>query len=282
MLMALLNEVHVLARDSEKGSTYHCPECSREVTLKKGRKKVHHFAHKPPVTCYYAAGETEAHMKSKLDFYDHFKSLGLDATVEYPVSFNEVRSRADVCVLNTRKGIAAALEIQHTTLSLDEIERRTKNYNTLGMAVGWIPLLDLDKYEVNTDSKAGWVIEKYSPKPFELWVEEFNNGRVWFYEYKENTLWEGIFTPYMIDVPYSEFYEQGGTLATFGGYSKPSKRWRTLTINGMYELSGVEFSIAKRKAKIVGDNYLPECHIVKITPKWLIEQRRLKRQLLNN
>ena len=83
MLMALLDDVLVLARDSGKDVTYLCPECRCEVTLKKGRKVVHHFAHKPPVTCYYAAGETVAHLKSKLDFHDHFKLSGLEASVEY-------------------------------------------------------------------------------------------------------------------------------------------------------------------------------------------------------
>lgn len=73
-------------------------------------------------------------------------------------------------------------------------------------------------------------------------------------------------------IPYSEFYEAGGTQVSFGGYSKPSKRWKTLTLSGMYALSGVEFSIAKRKARTIGDYNLPECYMVKITPKWQIEE----------
>lgn len=273
MLMALLGDIHVLARDSEKGSTYLCPGCMCEVTLKKGRKVIHHFAHKPPVSCNYAAGETEAHMKSKLDFYDHFMSIGFDVEVEYPLRFNGVSSRADVYVPTTRKGIPAALELQHTTISLDEIERRTQNYNRLGVAVGWIPLIDLDKHAVDPTNKKGWVIDKYAPKPFEIWLHAFNYGRVWYYEYKEKTLWEGVFTPHMIEVPTSEWYEQGGNLVSVGGYTKYSKRWRTLTLTGMYELEDVEFSIAKREAKTLSIYNLPACQMVKITPKWAIKAR---------
>ena len=195
----------------------------------------------------------------------------------YPVSFNGVRSRADVYVPTTRKGMPAALEIQHTNIALDEIERRTQNYKKLGIAVGWIPLIDLDKYEVDTDSPKGWVIEKYVPKPFEIWIHGFNYGRVWYYEYKENTLWEGVLNPYMIEVPYSEFYEQGGNQISYGGYTRYSKRWRTLTITGMYQLSGVEFSITKREAKSLSIYNYPACNMVKITPKWKVEQRKLKR-----
>lgn len=276
MLMALLDEVRVLARDSDKGSTYLCPECRREVTLKKGRKVIHHFAHKPPTSCTYATGETAAHMKSKLDFHDHFISLGLPSRVEAPVSFNGIRSRADVYVATTKKGIPAALEIQHTNISLDEIERRTQNYNKLGVAVGWIPLLDLDKHDVIYDSPKGWIIKQYAPKPFEIWIHGFNYGRVWYYEHKENTLWEGVFSPYMIEVPHSEWYETGGNHVSVGGYSRYSKRWRTLTLSGMYDLNGVEFSIAKREAKTLGIYNFPECQMVKITPKWLLEKRRHK------
>lgn len=277
MLMALLDGVHVLARDSEKGSTYLCPDCNCEVTLKKGRKVTHYFAHKPPVTCSLAKGETVAHLESKLAFYDHFKSLGLSAEVEYPLSFNDIRSRADVYV-KTTNGMPAALEIQHTNISLDEIERRTQNYSKLGVAVGWIPLLDLDKHEVDVESSSkGWVINKYSPKPYEIWIHGFNFGKVWYYEPKENTIWEGILSPYTIDVPTSEWYEEGGNFVSVGGYSKFSKRWRVLTISGMYALSDVQFSIQKRQAKTLNVYNFPSCHMVKITPKWAIKDKAPRR-----
>lgn len=265
-----------MARDSDKGFTYRCPECKREVILKKGRKVIDHFAHKAPVSCSYAAGETQAHLNAKQDFYDHLKTLKLDVYVEYPLSLGNIKSRADVYVSNTQKGMPAALEIQHTNISLQEIERRTQNYQQLGIAVGWLPLIDLDKHEIDTESSRGWVIEKYSPKPFERWIHGFNYGRVWYYEHKEKTIWEGVLTPYKIDVPYSEWYEQDGNHATAGGYSKFSKRWKTLTLTGMYELSEVEFSITQREAKTLNIYNYPACHMVKITPKWKVAERKSK------
>lgn len=268
MLMALLDDVLVLARDSEKGMLYRCPDCNSELTLRKGRKVVHNFAHKPPVACSFATGETIAHLESKLAFYDHFKSMGLTATVEQTLSSSNVKSRADIYIATTRKGMPAAIEIQHTNISLDEIERRTQNYINLGIAVAWIPLINLDKHDIDVlSSPKGWVINRYSPKPFERWIHGFNYGKVWYYENAENVIWEGVLSPYKIDVPHSEWYEEGGHLIEVGGYSKYSKRWKTLTISGMYPLSSVKFSIAKRKAKSLGIYNFPDCYMVKITPK---------------
>lgn len=266
MLVAVLDGVRVLARDSEKGRTYNCPGCNREVILHKGRKKVHHFAHKPPVSCSFAAGETLAHLESKQAFYDHFKSLGLAVEVERPLDFNGVKARADVYVPTT-KGIPAVIEIQHTNISLDEIEQRTKNYAKLGVAVCWVPLIDIDKLPVEVGGSNGWLVERYSPKPFERWIHGFNYGEVWYYEHAEQVLWRGEFTQCVIDVPYSEWYEEGGNQRSAGGYERISKRWKTLKLKGMYPLRDLKFSIAKREAKSIGTYYFPACQRVKIMPK---------------
>ncbi len=267
MLVAIMDDDRVLAREAEKGPTYLCPGCSKEVILKKGRKVIHHFAHKPPVSCSFAAGETLAHLESKQAFLDHFTSLGLSAEVEHPLDFNGVKARADVFVSTTRKGMPAAIEIQHTNISLDDIERRTANYSKLGVAVGWVPLINLDKLDIETGSKGGWVVKRYSPKPFEKWVHGFNYGNVWYYEYSTGALWQAELASYEIEVPVSEWYEPGGNQVVVGGYSRYSKRWRTLKLTGMYPLREVQFSIAKRAAKSIGGYNFPACHMVKIAPK---------------
>lgn len=267
MLMALRDGSRVLAKDCEKGCAYHCPECAGEVVLHKGRKKIAHFAHKPPVSCSFAAGETRAHLESKQAFYDHFKSSGLAVEVEYPLSFNGVRSRADVYVPTTRRGVPAAIEIQHTNISLDDIERRTRNYAQLGIAVAWVPLIDMDKLDIEIGGDGGWLVKKYSPKPFEKWVHGFNYGELWYYEHKEGFLWRGKLEPCVIEVPYSEWYEQGGEQRTAGGYDRVAKRWKTLKLTGMYPLREVQFSISPRQAKSLGGLNFPSCHMVKIAEK---------------
>lgn len=44
----------VAAWDQQKiDGPFSCPVCVEETILKKGAMKVHHFAHKPPITCEY-------------------------------------------------------------------------------------------------------------------------------------------------------------------------------------------------------------------------------------
>lgn len=264
MLVAILDGARVLARDSDKGFTYYCPGCAGEVVLRKGRKKVAHFAHKPPVSCSFAAGETLAHMESKQAFYDHFKSVGLPVEVERPLDFNGVKARSDVYVSKTRKGMPAAIEIQHTNISLDEIERRTANYAKLGVAVAWVPLINFEKLDIDVGDDGGWSVKRYSPKPFEKWVHGFNYGEIWYYEHDGGVLWRGKLVPCVIEVPYSEWYEQDGSQQTAGGYERISKRWKTLKLTAMYALREVQFSISARKAKSLGGLNFPACHMVKI------------------
>jgi len=64
MLCAIqkINNEKVFARNSVKQEApFACPSCSKEVTIKKGDIKAHHFAHKPPVTCDHGMGESDAH-----------------------------------------------------------------------------------------------------------------------------------------------------------------------------------------------------------------------------
>jgi competence protein CoiA len=61
----------VAAWDQQKSDgPFSCPLCVGETILKKGTMKVHHFAHKPPITCEYGRGETERHRECKLTIYE--------------------------------------------------------------------------------------------------------------------------------------------------------------------------------------------------------------------
>lgn len=86
----------VTARDSERTEApFQCPTCQREVTLHKGQIKVHHFAHKPPVTCARGIGESEAHLQAKLAIFDALKREGNVADLE--IERDCGISVADIC-----------------------------------------------------------------------------------------------------------------------------------------------------------------------------------------
>lgn len=82
MLVALRADQRATAWEAQKGSLFVCPKCRTHVTQKKGRLVAHHFAHKPPVTCPRAAGETQGHLKAKMLLHATFANRGLGAAVE--------------------------------------------------------------------------------------------------------------------------------------------------------------------------------------------------------
>jgi competence CoiA-like predicted nuclease len=68
----------VAAWDQHKSDgPFSCPVCVEETILKKGTMKVHHFTHKPPITCEYGTGETERHRECKLTITKGYAGTGV-------------------------------------------------------------------------------------------------------------------------------------------------------------------------------------------------------------
>lgn len=82
MLVALLNDERIDADVAERRNDYRCPRCKHAVILKRYLRKVDHFAHKPPTTCTYGRGESEAHKKAKIMFRDEWRRRGEEVFLE--------------------------------------------------------------------------------------------------------------------------------------------------------------------------------------------------------
>ncbi|MTC16844.1 competence protein CoiA [Providencia alcalifaciens] len=202
MLTALQNGKVVFARDAKKPGEFVCPECGELVTLRKGRIKIHHFAHKPPVVCSYGRGETLAHQEAKLELYDVLMADPTVSNVEIEKSFGTVR--ADVYAVIDETPVV--FEIQCSTLDFDTLTKRTKAYTAKGISLCWLLLPRDDIYG-----------ERIIPKAWEKWLHAANLGEIYFWQ------GDGFVTPvkfekYYIDVPYTDFG---------GGYSYISKRFKT-------------------------------------------------------
>lgn len=254
MLIALLDQTRVIASFATKGSTYHCPGCGQEVVLKQGRRVIHHFAHKPPVMCSWASGETTLHLKAKEAFYTHFTERGLSVEVEYPLNGGKVR--ADVYVIG-KNGKPVVFELQHSSITPDEIERRTNEYFKLGIALVWVPLFRPGKLNSELLGSNAVVVERYTPKPFERWLHGFHFGKIWYFDPENSQLWHGRFDKSIIEVPVSEWYESGGNHVSVGGYSKISKRWKKLTLTGPFQLDQVKYVIRNRQGTKLGKYWYP-------------------------
>lgn len=130
MLVAHGRDGSVLASDAGRGECHACPECGDEVVLKSGRLVTAHFAHSPGAACAYGSGESEVHRAMKTAL------LGYFAGVELEVSLVPGR-RADA-VVTASDGAKFVVECQASSISIDEWEARTADYNRAGYAVWWL------------------------------------------------------------------------------------------------------------------------------------------------
>lgn len=246
MLTALRqnDQVKVLARDSTNlDAPFVCPKCTRLLILRKGQIKVHHFAHKPPVTCSFGAGETEQHHKAKLEIFDALKLESNVADLEVEKDFGA--SVADVFARIS--GIPVAIEIQRSTLSVNDIARRTANYHRLGIAVLWIGL--------PTDLPSS---RKYSPKAWEKWCHAAYFGRLYFWSYGQ-VVQPVHLAPYQIHVESTTWHEDG-LEKSGGGYDRRSKRWRT-PVPGVPMLLSRHFASRMRTAWTGGTVTISNCQL---------------------
>jgi hypothetical protein len=231
MLVALNQATRIEAWDAEKGPRYRCPNCGSEVVLRKGRIVAHHFAHKPPVTCSWARGETQAHLAAKKLLRDIFARRGLRTEVEYEVLSSGGDRRADVLVW-ARNGTRVAFEVQNQPLDFGAIERRTLAYMAAQVPVIWVGLIKAEAIASAEKTPVGCVISKYTVRPWEKWAHAYSMGSLWFIEPDSEQLWQGTLKEHLIEVPSSLWYSTSGEEQSAGGYTRHSKKWRTLHLKG--------------------------------------------------
>lgn len=202
----------VIAAETTKAEApFVCPECAKDVILRKCRTKVDHFAHKPPVTCQYGAGETEAHRTCKTAIYDALKQSPNVTKLELERHLKEVRPDVS-CYIN---GVPVAIEVQISALPYDTILKRTAWYAQKKIYLLWVA-----QWNPYLDSG-----DRYSPRLWEKWFHAAYFGRVYYWT-TERLVVPYHFGPCLIDVPLSEWHDSSGDEVSAGGYTKYSKRYR--------------------------------------------------------
>lgn len=266
MLVAKLGEDRIDAAIAQRGPEYHCPQCKGVVILKKGRKVIDHFAHKPPTDCTWAAGETRAHLEAKLIVSQALAGRGLKAQVECVVDTLPGDRRADVMAWSP-KGLQIAFELQHTPIGLDEIERRAFSYARAGIAQIWIPFLKASVWKDGESRGGGWFVRQYSPRPFERWVHGLNGkSGMWMYDPAEKKFWLGRLEGHQIYVEETSWYSEGGEENYGGGFHRWSKRYKELTLEGPYAPESLLIKVAPRRAFKTKDYNWPAGRIAHLVP----------------
>jgi competence protein CoiA len=254
MLVALMNGVRIEAADAERGPDYECPNCHRILILRKGSIVIHHFAHKPPVNCSWASEETKAHLAAKKTLLEAFRARGLRAEVEVQVLSTAGDRRADVLVWSPDEKSRVAIEVQHQPILFEAIHNRTRAYMSAGIPVIWMGLLSEKVFNDAQILKGGYLISQYVARPWERWAHAYGYKELWFMRVEDGTMWRGVLSAHLIDVPLSTWYGEGGQEESAGGYTRVSRRWRELRLTGPYDPRDILIKPGRRKPWS-GDNF---------------------------
>lgn len=269
MLIGSLDGLRVSAFGAARGLDYRCPNpaCGKQLILKQGRLVVHHFAHKVP-KCDWVSHETAEHLTAKEAVWNSLRRRGLRAEIEFIVDAIPGDRRADVMTWSP-DNLRVAFELQHSSISLDEIERRATSYAQAGIAQFWIPFLR-HKF-MNEGKKAGDCveIERYTPRPFERWIYSlYEDFGMWMYYPYDQSIWLGFIKPTQLFREESSWYGEGGEEMSSGGYSYPSKKFCDLTLFGPFHLHSLRIRTANAGGKRVGPFNLPRTKIASfVRPK---------------
>ena len=235
----------VFARNSTKEEApFLCPSCKNKLILRKGNIKIHHFAHKPPISCSYGEGETEAHRRCKETIYESLKKAP-------NVSFVDVEKDLGGLVADVYAvidDVPVALEVQKSKISANEIFRRTETYNTLGIHVLWIAIINSKLNE-----------ERYSPSAWEKWCHAAYFGRV-YYWLRDSIVLPFHFSDYLLYVEESTWFETGGYERSAGGYHKKSKRYKKPVEGREVDISK-NFAPTTKKEWRGGTVHVPDCRL---------------------
>lgn len=247
MLVGLLDEHRIEASVAERGPRYLCPNCRRDLILRKGQIVVAHFAHKPPVTCSWAKGETQQHLAAKTVLRDGFRTRGYGAEVEVEVLSTAGDRRADVLVLSQGGTHRIAIEVQHQPIDFATMERRTVAYIAAGVPVLWMGIWTEQMRDKAEPFPGGLRLNQYSIRPWEKWAHAFGFKELWYVDPTTGELWLGSFTDHLIEKAGASWYNEYGEEESVSGYTRRSKRWRTLTLRGPYRIDQIAITMPVRQ-----------------------------------
>jgi hypothetical protein len=165
--------------------------------------------------------------------------------------------RADVRVWSPWKK-RVAIELQHSPIGVERLERRAFVYARGGIAQVWLSFLD-ERVVGTADGRRGGKdghlhIRRYPAPHWQRWIHGFNFGEIWFYDPSMTALWRG---------PFSHCDLMGMRKKLKNGhenilqYANPSKRWRGLTLWGPYRPSELRIDLGYRAGAQLGRHNYP-------------------------
>jgi competence protein CoiA len=186
------------------------------------------------------ASETEIHRRCKAELFQallHTPSV-TDVRLERDLKGVRADVSADI------GGVPVAIEVQISTLSIEDVVRRTKAYTARGIHVLWLcqwtPALN-DRF--------------YSPEPWERWLHAAYFGRVYYWKGGTSVV-PYHFAPAHLHVKKRAWHTPGGRMKRGGGYIRLSKRYKTAIRGDTLDLL-TDFAARERDWWKSGDTEIP-------------------------
>ena len=132
-LTAMLDGKKVWAKDMLDRNLNYLDEVNQKMILVKGKVKIDHFRHYPnQFSLYETEHDTIEHDQGKQIIYSLFKNKSPCTDVE--VIKPEIKRRGDIVIPEQSLNV----EYQCASISIDEIENRTKDWDRIGYRTLWV------------------------------------------------------------------------------------------------------------------------------------------------
>lgn len=255
---------HIAWEVNKASAPFFCPACNETVILKKGDIRIHHFSHKPPITCSYGLGETEKHAKAKKGIFEALRKNNKCSNTE----LEKILDGARPDVYSMINGCPVAFEVQKSNIKVDEIKKKNEIYNQNKIFVVWIfP----DTYPPTQMDDSGRH-ELVRPREWHKYLHVVFFGRLYFWQHDEIVA-PLHFGPHFKSVPsgnwvndYEEnvgedlsgtnFYAENFEFADYGGYEKKYKSIKRIERPQRKHLSLIDDFAPKHRHAFATDEFV--------------------------
>jgi competence protein CoiA len=252
-MLCAVNEKNekLYAWNTEKNEApFFCPECNDECVLRKGKIRIDHFAHKPPINCEYGSGESEIHYQIKRELYEYLSKQNNCDRCDIERSLDGVRPDISLHI----NGKRVAIEIQNSKIDIRLIYKRMVRYSALKIYVLWI----IPKNEPDLIEHNGEYVHRI--KEWELYLHALGFGKVYYWQ-GDSQVKAYHMGEHKLEKEYSEFYSPEGELQSYGGYSYYAKRMKSVSTDDRMLRIENDFDFNLRKCWSTKNWSIPECLI---------------------
>lgn len=199
------NNIVISYETEKKQGPFKCPNCLKETILKKGKIKVHHFAHHKKCDCIRKP-ETELHMKTKINIYKKMKEIFKNKTY---IEYNKFKNFIPDVYIDLNKPFA--FEIQHTKITFKDIKARTQKYIDNNIYCYWI----FNKEDIKFYGKSHIKLNS-----MQLYALKLYKNSIYVYDQEENKIEKWKLGRYF---SYNEYYNDEGEFQSSSRYTKTIK-----------------------------------------------------------